>query len=173
MTTFDEFIAEREVMDAGYEAMNPFQKGLTKRFWRKPWNWIKTAWYWIRTHTYNRYHIINLSGEDGYDWGYIDTDSAMLIACFKLLRDFVENEDPGVGTYTLDDYGPFNFDGEKAQVERQIERDAEVRALYNWWCFDRIAEQAQHNTIKDYNWSFERDQEMLQRLIAVRGCLWT
>jgi hypothetical protein len=57
------------------------------------------VFYWIRTHTYNRYHIVNLKqpkdspGDYEYHWGWLDRSRALIFANFAILCDFVENED--------------------------------------------------------------------------------
>lgn len=54
--------------------------------------------YWLRTHTYNRYHIVdirqpkNSPDEYSYRWGYIDDSRAIVLANFTILCNFVENE---------------------------------------------------------------------------------
>src|SRR3990167_9471713 len=53
--------------------------------------YVKRVWYWIRCHTYNRYHIIDIRCKD-YKWGWIDQDHKMFLACFKCLEDYVEGE---------------------------------------------------------------------------------
>lgn len=112
---------------------------LPQRIWRKIKRWEPL--YWLRTHTYNRYHIINISGQDGYKWGWIDRSHAMYLACFKLLEEFVELEDPEIGTRTEKDYrGDPEVIPEdewikyhKPSIDDQLEGDREIRALYDWW----------------------------------------
>lgn len=149
---------------------------------RRPWyECLADAWYFVRCHTYNRYHIINLSGQDDYRWGWLDRDRAMLLACFKLLVDFVEGEDPEVGRRTVDDYcnhaPEMDCAFQHACVEQQLEGDAEIRALYDWWTVGRAQE---HAAAEASGWTSpnplvldERDQEQLERLIVVRQRLWT
>lgn len=62
------------------------------------WKKIANISYWIRTHTYNRYYIIdvrqpkNSPGQYAYGWGFIDSSRALVLANFKILTDFVEKE---------------------------------------------------------------------------------
>lgn len=166
-------------------------------------------YHWVRCHVWNRYHIFNISGEDGYDWGWIDRDQALLMVSFAVLRDFVEKEDPKIGLRTLDDYmckcnepECNSHDNELncmiESTKAQIEREKEVRALYDWWTKDRKREHEEclellsgvevsfgKNTVnvsdqkKSKSW-YDRDQEfhqkdedMLIRLAKIRLCLWT
>src|SRR5580692_4221700 len=52
---------------------------------------LSTAKYWLRTHTINRYHMIDIRTPE-YDWGWIDRDYAILAANFNILKEFVEKE---------------------------------------------------------------------------------
>lgn len=137
---------------------------------------VQNAWYWVRCHTYNRYHVINVSGEDGeYDWGWQDADHRMLLACFKLLREFVEQEDPGVGLRTVEDYlgagEPLDSDI-ALSVRKQVARERRVRELYVWWTatrprLHRLSDGS--DTVELY----EQDQRRLHQLVELRGGLWT
>ncbi len=148
-------------------------------------------YHWLRCHTWNRYHVIDVSGQDGYTWGYQEPDYLMLLACFKLLVGFVEEQDPTVGLRTIKDYdsqGEWNAE-ETARFEAgQLADEREVRALYDWWVkgrHDKAAElEAFSNGLPrhDPRWNswYERktaldaeDQEMLLRLVSVRSRLWS
>lgn len=159
---------------------------------------VMGLYHWIRCHVWNRYHVINISGEDDYSWGWMDRDHIMIMACFKILKMFVEQEDPKIGLRSLDDY---RYEGDECMLESlkaQLEREAEVRALYIWWTETRPKEHAECATLlndfdvsftkkgikvsdekKSHGW-FERtqeldkkDEEMLIRLMKVRRNLWT
>ena len=154
--------------------------------WRDIWGWRPL--YWLRCHTFTKYHIINISGQDGYKWGWIDRDHAMYLACFKLLTEFVELEDPTVGQRTLDDYRgePGVIDDaeweqyHKPSIVPQLEREVEVRALYDWWkttrkqewdaCYAMKSGQPMYDEMDRLE---EKDEEMLMRLMKVRRTLWT
>lgn len=131
---------------------------------------------------WNRYHVINMSGVDGYSWGWIDSDQLLLYASFKILCDFVEKEDPTVGLRTVDDYGQFPAGPDEGLLV-QLEHDAEVRTLYAWWTDERPREWKAHeslmtvdrgsSTFEREQQLYDRDDEMLIRLIKVRRYLWT
>jgi len=135
---------------------------------------ISGAYHWVRCHAWHRYGIIDLAKHSNgeYRWGWIDRDWAMYLACFHLLCDFVENEDPHVGTRTERSYA----DDEYAQAiaKAQLEADAEIRRLYDWWTKERKAE----HDAAGYDYKIRealdaKDDEMLQRLMKVRTRLWT
>ena len=165
------------------------------RFWR--WFWALRLPYWLRCHTFTRYHVIDVSGEGGYDWGWLDRSHAVLLVNFKLLCEFIEREHP-------DEH--INWDSDP---EHRHARD-EMQALYEWWRHGRADEEraveeffkAHHRhpeklftDLPDGNflwnpgtWDSEenerewlakhdgleaRDDEMLRRLIDIRGFLWT
>lgn len=134
---------------------------------------IVGAYHWVRCHTVHRYGIIDLSKHsDGYRWGWIDRDWAMYLACFNLLCDFVENEDPAVGTRALQDYGDDEYS--RAIVAAQLEDEVEVRRLYTWWKTERPKEHAAAGYDYKVREALDaKDEEMLQRLMKVRTRLWT
>lgn len=159
---------------------------------------ISGLYHLIRCHTWNRYHVVNISGECGYDWGWIDRDSVLLYASFKILKDFVEQENPTVGLMTLEDY---RYEGDEWTLESmkaQVEIEREIRDLYDWWTIQRPRDWAEKDELLDGVevdftengikvsderrsrkwWDREReldakDEEMLIRLAKVRQALWT
>jgi hypothetical protein len=68
------------------------------KFLERMWHRLSDVPYWLRTHIYNRYHIINVKQPKGspdqysYDWGWIDRSHVLPLAMFNILCDFVENE---------------------------------------------------------------------------------
>jgi hypothetical protein len=116
---------------------------------------LSKAWYWLRTHTYNRYHIINLKcPENGYNWGWIDPDAKMLFACFNILVDFVENE-------LVQDHIDWMAD------EAHSHAIVEIHELYTWWKYDRPPLEDKGAFLD------EEDGLQLDRLMKIRGFLWT
>jgi hypothetical protein len=129
------------------------------------WSKLRNVTYWIRTHTYNRYHVLNLKDpRNGYRWGWHDRDGLMLIACFKLLSGFVEKEMSQNCYYSeATEHCP--------EWDRRAEQ-AEILALYKWWNEDRPKKMMDPN----YVWNHvddEEDQAMLKRLIEIREALWS
>jgi hypothetical protein len=219
----------------------PWKPSLWRRF--KRWEPI----YWLRTHTIDRYHLLDLRGQGDYTWGYLDPCHKMWLACFAVLCEFVEKEDPKIGSRTVASYfdlGPTGrpcekmqgiapskdddssyfydppsdeirkerdwWEGEQEQIEYQLGWEREVRFLYDWWKTGRAKDHAELDEMgKDINMEIrfkevpgrddvkeldmshlnhdtrwkewckrndeleKKDEEMLRRLIEVRGHLWT
>lgn len=166
--------------------------------WKDLVAWLKRAVWWVRYRTTDRHHIINISGLDGYSKGWIDRDHALYLACFKLLTDFVEKESPDVGKLSVEDYTKgwaAPSDAELEIITKQVAGEKEIRALYEWWNVERPAEKKRVNSMleesagkspddpdrlaaSDAWWQADReldakDDEMLLRLIKVRGRMWT
>lgn len=162
------------------------------------WPRIADVWYYIRTHTYNRYHILDLrkaehENPNGYRWGYSDPLYLLLLANFKILRDFVEQVEPA----SLEkDINRVISEGdpnkELAILQHQQKSYVECMLLYRWWTVDRFAEYKTFKENRDIayktfksnetdenrrNWflaeeaQWQREQEMLVRLINIRGYL--
>lgn len=107
-------------------------------WWHRFWGWHPA--YWLRSHTFTRYHVVDGRTPE-YRWGWIDRDNLMFNACFNILVDFVENEDPAVGFRGLGDYA-YEGMGEDAResIMVQVRREREVREIYQWWKVDRWEE---------------------------------
>lgn len=162
--------------------------------------WFKHLCYWLRTHTYNRYHILDLrraelENPDGYRWGWTDRCYSLMLANFLVLRDFVEQEKP----WSLSDYiakleANGDPNGELPSLRKQQADYEECMLLYRWWVKDRFDEyrefeQREVETFERFKktgdesdreaWfaadlaKEKRNNEMLHRLIALRGYLWT
>lgn len=167
-------IDEWELIAMEFKLKYPF------RFWLNdtlPWMFgryisrpVKDVCYWLRTHIYNRYHILDIRDKkNGYAWGWIDTDNALLFACFALLVKYVEQEKP---------FEVLNWDWN----EEQSQAGKEIRALYDWWKVRRPAKLKELETLMVSNYErykIENDEldkvenDMLIRLIKVRRFLWT
>ena len=143
--------------------------------------WLGTAIYWTRTHTVDRYHLIDISRQGDYKWGWVDRCDAMYLACFKLLVEYVEEEGP---------FEIIDWDSDDAHKHAA----SEIKALYKWWKTERAAAKATLEAIPveektDGTFGFEgpnwtaylkmsddlekRDDEMLDRLMKIRKFLWT
>ncbi len=146
-----------------------------KRWWI--YRTLDTLFYFIRTHTYNRYHIINIKSPDnGFRWGYVDADHKMFLAMFKILCDFVENELNGsVCGYTL-------INVERAKIEHGensweykthksgYERDQKLLSLYNWFKNDHTK---MVDNLDYYDELYDLETAKMKELIELRGSMWT
>lgn len=140
---------------------------------------IKNFFYWIRTHTYNKYHIINIKApEHGYKWGWIDRDNMLFLACFKILCDFVEKElyDSHIFTTQGDVDLQHALHGteswEYITVINQFNDQSKIFELYNWfkYCYPSELEKQKYGL--DYD-LYELETLKLKELINMRPLLWT
>jgi hypothetical protein len=91
---------------------------------------------------------------DTLDEGWHDKDSVMLHACFQLLKECVEKE------MVLSDHIDWSVD-EKHRIAK-----IEIEELYNWWLSH------EESNIPDLA-IYEKENDMLIRLISIRWALWT
>ncbi len=158
----DNFKYSWEDFDADMRKYHPIRYFLSETLSR----WLRVSismriehwWYWLRTHTYNRYHILDLRApEHGYCWGWTDVDRKMVIANFKFLCEFVEKEEPFE-----------NIDWEDNPTHSAVAK--EFMELYRWWNEDhpKIL-----NSIDRRRDIVGIENEMLIRLIKIREYLWT
>lgn len=92
--------------------------------------------------------------------GWSDKDNVMLHACFQLLIDCIEKEK----LHELTDW---------SQSEQFVEAKKEIDILEDWWR-QRITAEEQGKIHPEFHTDeYEKDNEMLIRLIKVRQYLWT
>lgn len=164
-----------------------FKTGLDPRAWPGMiimlWDWFRGTKpiYWLRTHTINRYHIVDIRSKyDDYKWGWVDRDHVMLLACFKILCDFVEKEMYGHVDWS---WGP------------TCNARAEIMALYKYWTVERPAAERAVREAGEKSWEARKNGQSddalaearhalseafdiaedaaLMRLMAVRRYMWT
>ncbi len=92
------------------------------------------------------------------DW--CDKDIVMLHACFQLLSDCVEGEKLLTG----------NTDWDHSEDHGKIK--VEIQALYDWWLQRKNEDNSVMNGGQE-NIHYNKDNEMLIRLINIRQYLWT
>ena len=192
-----------------------------RRYWKISRMWYD-LWYWIRCHTYNRYHILDMSDKtNGWDWGWQEPDSQLLYASMAIMVKHVENK------YAVDEKSlPYESDHQLFLIKEAIDKEdhqlvseeqtqAELLTIYKWWKYERAADLKLQDEAMDahcakypikrlvekvteegtfykwadeqspeqkaemtmiYNWEndlYQKDTDMLQRLVAIRARLWT
>jgi hypothetical protein len=123
------------------------------RRWYEGWNTgplkhVSRLLYWLRTHTYHRYHMLNLKNKkNGYSWGWLDRSEGILFANMAILVDFVEKEMAFEGHVDWrsaaevkesgetenDPWGDANRDAHALAKKEMIE-------IYDWWTKGRKEE---------------------------------
>ena len=151
-------------------------------------NWYPIQRAYIKVYDYFRYRIKRYQNVyTGLTPCWYDRDYLMLVACFTILKDYVEKERPD----EMIDWS-HNEEHQKAWDE--------IQSLYKWWKIDRPTresiEENLYNSLQEYkpekreeiikidreiykqinqlekDWEKE-DNENLMRLIKIRGYLWT
>ena len=177
--------------------MYPVRFFLVEELW--PWfrvKWkihVSDRWYWFVSHVVprRRYHMLDLrQPKPGYRYGWLDSDSQILYALFNILNNYVKNEMP-------DAYCPSEEEVEENPgLLYQRNHWLETRAIHHWWNVERLRQQKAHDEVLNA-WSearktnapevqklwdelkktekdlAEKEEEMLIRLIKIRGSLWT
>lgn len=156
-------------------------------------NFFSEAWYWFKCNVFpqHRYHILDLrKGSDDYTHGWYETDQRMLQACFLLLKEYVEKEQPFK-----------NIDWDHDDTTRAVAK--EIGELYTWWTITRpivkkqisrewaetkeriefiknekglyiISTPESHKKLIEAERNLQAtEQRNLERLIKIRGHLWT
>ena len=64
------------------------------KYWRTwPFKYISYALYWLRAHTLDRYHMLDIRDKrNGYAWGWMDRSEGILFANMAILVSFIEDE---------------------------------------------------------------------------------
>ena len=119
-----------------------------ERSYKTPLRQIGQVLYWFRTHTYNKYHLIDIRCKrNGYSWGWIDKSEAILFANMAILVDFIEKEkafeshvdwrsaaEVGGERGTENDPSGNECRGGHAKAKK------EILEIYNWWVKGRKEE---------------------------------
>jgi hypothetical protein len=116
-------------------------------------NRVKDTYYWVRHRTVDKYHVVRT----GLEPGYYDKDTQMIHACFNLLVEFVDREQPWAYCQDLD--------------ASSLKEKNEIMGLYNWWKLRRDRED--HVDYEESDRLHEEDQRQLHKLIDLRPRLWT
>ena len=90
---------------------------------------------------------------------WCDKDTVMLHACFQLLTDFIEQENP---FETID----WEHTEEKKVVKKEID------FLYDWWKDLLLKNENDEWNSMHNNVQYKEENEMLIRLIKIRDHLW-
>jgi hypothetical protein len=150
-------------------------------------------WWWVRYHTTDRYHILDLRHK-GYPYGWRDVPEKMEMALFALLVDFVEKEKGFEGHVDWD------YNREVRAVR------AKAMELHEWWtrgqhredeflalitrdapspmefvdipgsdCSEMVlSDHPRWGVYTDYRERFEAKRErMMTLLLSIRKYLWT
>lgn len=140
------------------------------------WPRLEHAWYWVRTHTYNRYHILDLrkaepEDPEGYRWGYLDPCHAIDLAMFLCLRHYWEHGNP-VGGGPLPDPATWHPDATPEEVEQEATRVGsqlwqyrECRDLMLWWTSERFAERQVQEARYELRQNWPKDHPEYDRVM--------
>lgn len=148
-------------------------------------------WLNYRFNPNHKYHLIDTKLSPSY----YDIDTIMLHGMFALLDRYVDEEHDGVDS--LEEWGKelcLSSDGMSAHYSHvQGEKELEAVALYRWWHEIKPCDEAVRDELTSMLYGTERsgdpsaykelleleekiereENEMLHRLINIRGGLWT
>jgi hypothetical protein len=151
--------------------------------------------YWLRTHTYNRYHLVDCRcSQNGYAWGWLDRSELLLFAAMAILKGYVDKESHQID-WDSDDW-PRHLWKEMSEIlewwerGRKVEHDAYDALLTKVYGDDCLAYDKSRGYVLvkegQPEWEEDRrrchemeaalertDEEMLIRLVKIRGCLWS
>ncbi len=114
--------------------------------------------------------------------GWRDKDSVLLHACFQLLEDFVEDELPRFPhiNWTVTEnrmnisMKGIQFNGEEQAPDDSRDIKKEILELYDWWqVWKQEMPGDKTNSFNEDHALYEKENEMLKKLIDLRMYLWT
>lgn len=171
---------------------------------RGPLKYISTALYWLRTHTINKYHLVDCRcPRNGYSWGWFDRSELLLFANMAILKEYVEKESHQIAWDSPDWPIGQHLWKEMSEIlkwwdhDRKLEHDAYDELLTKAYGFKdcTVFEPCEDNPHlhrmrftreNDPAWRADcdrcreaeealekKDEEMLIRLIKIRGALWS
>ena len=118
------------------------------RRWLESWHvgplrHLSRSMYWLRAHTYNRYHTIDIRNRrNGYAWGWMDRSEGILFANMAILVAFIEKEkafDCHVDWRSAAEMAAAGekSDGGDANRDAHAAAKKEMLEIYQWWTQDR------------------------------------
>lgn len=166
-------------------------------FFRVKWRYVTEAVYWLKCKTLPsyRFHLLDLRNPGPgieYTYGFRDKPEVMLWACFALLREYIEKEEP---EDPREGFAPEELESEP--LKSQVASYVEAKALYDWWMVTRLKEEKAVDLLYEHYSKRKKEvgrdaseldckawleaealrdrraQEMLLRLVAIRESLWT
>jgi hypothetical protein len=169
--------------------------GLIRYTWLRWAGWkLRDAYWWVRYHTINKYHMLDLRQPD-YKYGYLEPDTKMLYAMFNLLNEAV---DTGHLYIPSEDEIQDAEDYERHALQCQRDEYLEVKAIHHWWNVERLEEhKAEKDLLDRWHTLFsidrssteakqlheqlsemetlhhQKEEEMTIRLMKVRRHLWS
>lgn len=162
------------------------------RLWRQ---WIHDPWYWLKCRVWYRHNVLVIHSLPPT---WTDRDERLLHAAFQILVDFIEQEECSEWSHVhrtreqlIADYDT-TYEGcdpeHAADIRKHAEERADdwlaIKALYDWWTVERPARKEPEATggytrewgdrYREFEESCDaEDDEMLIKLIKLRGYLWT
>jgi len=122
-------------------------------------NWLKQTLYWLRTRTYNKYHLLDCrSKQNGYTWGWQDICSRIVFANMNMLKLYVEHEA---------DHIDWTSDPE------HIHARAEMEELYQWWMRGRKIEHDAYDALINKTYGFEGCTKLVSAKDGLQGLVFT
>jgi len=125
---------------------------------------ISHAWYWLRCHTYNKYHLLDIrqphneGSRDNYKWGWVDECNQILLANFSILTQHLEIRNNSEYHYSATPEGaqklydsykndPNGWDGSEQAAEL-----IELYTLNKYWTIDRkIADKENQQLLTEWH----------------------
>lgn len=158
---------------------------------------VKDPIYWFKCNflTKHKYHLIDIrepktEGPLAYRYGWIDSDTKMVLALFTILNDFVREEmshwycpseeEVQAEPHLINQRN--NYLETKAihywyNVERKRQEKVHAELLHSWSDAKKAQDPAEHQLWIDLHKveesNKEKEDEMLARLLKIRGSLWT
>lgn len=139
--------------------------------WRR---WVHDPWYWVKCRVWHRYNVV-VCRRLPPTW--CDRDQLMLHACFQLLEDFVEQEDPWElrepREKVLEVYSWTAADGtvHTVDAEGRVAARDELLRLLAWWRGYDPSGWDESDPLDEKKRAIEN--ENLKKLIDLRGGMWT
>lgn len=128
-------------------------------FWEFTILWNLRAWKYGIRNWFFPYNVLKIKT---LPRSWVDNDIRLLHACFFMLTEWAEKEQPYEFNSTREEYiESYTFQGE-TQWDRVKDRDT-LHELYAWWKeYEKLEES-----------DFDLEQKKLHTLIRLRGHLWT
>lgn len=142
--------------------------------------------YYIISHTIRKYHLLDLrSKEFEYSYGWRDADTQMLLALMKIMENFIIEQDTVNHIVWLKEESAKDPDNKEFGWNESIKFCEDLLDIQKWWRVGRVEnwkildKKCSDKSIDHVNYFdaeaklIKEDDEMMKKLIDMRGRMWT
>lgn len=135
--------------------------------------------YWVVSHTIRKYHLLDIRNkENDYSYGWIDADLQLLYSVMAIMENFIIEQDTPKRLIWLKEELQKDPECKEFNWNESIKFCEELLAIQKWWRIDRPKDIELSLEGPPYDFGYDerirnKDDEMMKKIIDIRGRMWT